>query len=203
MNEVQKLIVIRQLNDALNIRNNSSSILIHILWLNFSVFVYREKNDDQSKSWKNSFKRLNVNDQSVIIKLSNDSTKFRSTMIKSYYDDNHDLADSSWIIINSSFTAFISKLSNMSQSNVQLTASIDQNSESEVFSNSFKRDRDRFRKYFALTAYLSFVFNTIDDLDLALTFVFVSISIVNFAVISKFHSIVHIALSQFAAFRQK
>jgi hypothetical protein len=50
MNKVRKLIVIRQLNDALNIRNNSSSILIHNLSLNSDVFVYREKNDNQSKS---------------------------------------------------------------------------------------------------------------------------------------------------------
>jgi hypothetical protein len=50
MNEVRKLNVIRQLNDALNIRNDQSSNLIHNLSLNFIVFVYREKNDDQSKS---------------------------------------------------------------------------------------------------------------------------------------------------------
>jgi hypothetical protein len=50
MNEIRKLIVIRQLNDALNIQNDSSSILIHNLSLNFDVLVYREKNDNQSKS---------------------------------------------------------------------------------------------------------------------------------------------------------
>jgi hypothetical protein len=50
MNEVRKLNVIRQLNDALNIRNDSSSILIHNLSLNSDVLVYREKNDNQSKS---------------------------------------------------------------------------------------------------------------------------------------------------------
>jgi hypothetical protein len=56
MNEIRKLIDTRQLNDALNIRNDSFSILIHNLSLNFDVLVYREKNDNQSKSWKNSFK---------------------------------------------------------------------------------------------------------------------------------------------------
>ncbi len=50
MNEVRKSIVIRQLNDALNTRNDSSSTLIHNLSLNFNVLVYRKKNDDQSKS---------------------------------------------------------------------------------------------------------------------------------------------------------
>jgi hypothetical protein len=50
MNEVRKLNAIRQLNDALNIRNDSSSILIHNLSLNSDVLVYREKNENQSKS---------------------------------------------------------------------------------------------------------------------------------------------------------
>jgi hypothetical protein len=43
MNEVWKSIVARQMNDALNIRNDLFSILIHVLSLNFNVFVYREK----------------------------------------------------------------------------------------------------------------------------------------------------------------
>jgi hypothetical protein len=44
MNKVRKLIVTRQLNDALNTRNDSFSILIHCLSLSFDVLVYREKN---------------------------------------------------------------------------------------------------------------------------------------------------------------
>jgi hypothetical protein len=107
INEVRKLNVIRQLNDALNIRNDSSSTLIHSLSLNSDVLVYREKNDNQSESWKNSFKLLNINDELAIIEFSNDSTKFRSTMIKSYHDDNHDFENSS--SIDSSFTTFVSK----------------------------------------------------------------------------------------------
>jgi hypothetical protein len=50
MNEVRKSIATRQLNDALNTRNDSFSILIHNLSLNSDVLVYRERNDDQSKS---------------------------------------------------------------------------------------------------------------------------------------------------------
>jgi hypothetical protein len=116
MKEIRKSIVIRQLNDALNIRNDSSSILIYNLSLNSDILVYREKNDSQSESWKISFKLLNINDESTIIELSNDSTKFRSTMIKSYYDDNH-LENSSLFIsiIDFSFIAFISKSSSMFQ----------------------------------------------------------------------------------------
>jgi hypothetical protein len=202
MNEVRKSIVIRQLNDALNIRNDSSSTLIHNLSLNSDVLVYRERNDSQSKSWKDSFKFLNINDESAIIELSSDSTKFRSTVIKFYYDDNHFENSSLFIsIIDLSFIALISKSSNMSQSNDQFVVSIDQKSKSKILSS--KRDRDRSRKYLASTAYLSFVFNTTDDLDLAFVLVFASISIFALAVIIKLDSIVHIALSQFAAFRQK
>ncbi len=50
MNKVRKLIVTRQLNDALNIRNDSFSILIHYLSLNSDILVYCERNDNQSKS---------------------------------------------------------------------------------------------------------------------------------------------------------
>jgi hypothetical protein len=160
--------------------------------------MYRERNDNQSESWKNSFKFLNINDESMIIKLSSHSTKFRSTTIKSYYDDHVDLENSSFFvsIIDFLIIAFASKSLIMSQSNDQFVAS-NQKSESEIFSNSFKRDRDRSRKYFASTAYLSFVFSTTVDFVLDLT----SISL--FVVAFKFDSIVHIVLSQFAAFRQK
>jgi hypothetical protein len=50
MNEVRKLIAARQVNDALNIRNDSFSILIHALSLNSDVLVYRENNSNQSES---------------------------------------------------------------------------------------------------------------------------------------------------------
>jgi hypothetical protein len=196
MNEVRKSIAARQVNDALNIRNDSFSILIHVLSLNFDVFVYREDNNNQFESWKDSFKLLNTNDESVIIELSNDSTKFRSTTIKSYHDDHVDLENSSLFIsiIDFSIIASASKSSNMSRSNDQFAVS-NQESKFEIFSNSSKRDRDRSRKHFASIAYLSFVFSTTVDLA------FASISL--FAVAFKFDSIVHIALSQFAAFRQK
>jgi hypothetical protein len=80
--------------------------------------VYRENNSNQSKSWRDSFKLLNTNDESVIIELSSDSTKFRSTTIKSYYDDNHLENSSLFISITDlSIIASASKSSNMSRSN--------------------------------------------------------------------------------------
>jgi hypothetical protein len=50
MNEIRKSIVARQVNDALNTRNDSFSILIHALSLNSDVLVYRENNSNQSES---------------------------------------------------------------------------------------------------------------------------------------------------------
>jgi uncharacterized protein YaiI (UPF0178 family) len=50
MNEVRKSIVARQVNDALNTRNDSFSSLIHVLSLNSNVLVYRERNSNQSES---------------------------------------------------------------------------------------------------------------------------------------------------------
>ncbi len=134
----------------------------------------------------------------MIIELSSDSTKFRSTTIKSYYDDNLDFENSSLFIsitdLNFLIIASVSKSSNMSRSNDQFVVS-NQESKSEIFSNSSKRDRDRSRKHFASIAYLSFVFSTTVDLALA------SISL--FAVAFKFDSIIHIVFSQFAESRQK
>ncbi len=141
----------------------------------------------------------------MIIELSSGSTKFRSTTIKSYYDDHVDLENSPLSIsitdLNSLIIATVSESSNMpspndqSQPDDQFAASDDQESEPETSSDSSKRGRGRPRKYFASAAYLSFVFSTTVDLALA------SVSL--FAVASKLDSIVHTALSQFAAFRQK
>jgi hypothetical protein len=50
MNEVRKLIAARQVNDALNTRNDPFSTLIHALSLNSDVLMYREGNSNQSRS---------------------------------------------------------------------------------------------------------------------------------------------------------
>jgi hypothetical protein len=48
--EVQKFIAIRQMNDALNTRNDLTIILIHELSLNSLVLIFRENKDNQSES---------------------------------------------------------------------------------------------------------------------------------------------------------
>ncbi len=50
MKEVQKFIVIRQMNDALNTRNDLIIILIHELSLNSFVLMFRESKDNQSET---------------------------------------------------------------------------------------------------------------------------------------------------------
>jgi hypothetical protein len=54
--------------------------------LNSQVLVFREGNE-----WKGPFRLLSIQDETMIIDLSNNSTKFRSTSIKSYYqnENNH------------------------------------------------------------------------------------------------------------------
>jgi hypothetical protein len=50
MKKVQKFIAIRQMNDALNTRNDLIIILIHELSLNSFVLIFRESKDNQSES---------------------------------------------------------------------------------------------------------------------------------------------------------
>jgi hypothetical protein len=50
MNEVRKFNAIRQMNDVLNTRNQSSITLIHDLPLNSFVLIFRKDNTDQSES---------------------------------------------------------------------------------------------------------------------------------------------------------
>ncbi len=85
MKEVQKFIVIHQMNDALNIRNDFIIILIHELSLNSFVLIFRESKDNQLERWKESFKLLSIQSELTIIELSNESIKFRSISVKSYY----------------------------------------------------------------------------------------------------------------------
>jgi hypothetical protein len=50
MNKVKQLVIICQMNDALNTQNQSSITSIHDLSLNFQVLVFRESNIEHSES---------------------------------------------------------------------------------------------------------------------------------------------------------
>jgi hypothetical protein len=64
--------------------------LIHELSLNSFVLIFRENKSNQSEAWKESFKLLSIQSESAIVELSNESIKFRSISLKSYYqNDDH------------------------------------------------------------------------------------------------------------------
>jgi hypothetical protein len=90
MKKVRKSIATRQMNDVLNMQNDSIKILIHDSSLNSLVLVYLERNVDQSKSWKDLYKLLSIKNESIMIETFNDSSKFRSIVIKSYYENDTD-----------------------------------------------------------------------------------------------------------------
>ncbi len=99
---------------------------------------------------------LNIQDESAIIELSNESIKFRSTSVKSYYQDDHHTDDE-----NSSSTSILSLIES---SNIpSFTESEDDHSaiDSIVRTESVKRDRERPRKYPVPIAYLNFTLNSI------------------------------------------
>ncbi len=165
--EIQKFIATRQMNDALNTRNEFIIILIHELSLNSSLLIFRENKDNQSESWKESFKLLSIQSESAIIELSNELIKFRIILLKSYYqnddhaDNNDELSFSSTessieLLIESSIESSVESIDEF-QDNLTTMDSI-------VFIASVKRGRDRSRKYSALIAYLNFMLNAIISL---------------------------------------
>ena len=85
MDEMRKIHANRQINDVLNIRNGPNSTLIHGLPFNSLVLVYRESKTDRSGTWKKPHKLLDVQGETVILKLSSGLTKFRTTSVKPYY----------------------------------------------------------------------------------------------------------------------
>jgi hypothetical protein len=156
MNEIKRFMTTRRVNDALNTRNNSSIASIHDLLLNFSILMFHENNIEHSESWKESFRLLSIQNESVIIDLSSESTKFRSTSIQSYYQDEN-------IHSNENLSSDQSKVVSIIESSHQLDQTT---TDSAVFTALIKRERDRSRKFSASIAYISFMFN-ISNIDLS------------------------------------
>jgi hypothetical protein len=194
MKKVRKTIASRQMNDVLNMRNDSSTILIHDLSLNSLVLMYRDRNVDQSQSWKDSYKSLSIENESAVIETTSESTKFRATFIKSYHENDIDSNSiKSLFTFNESSQSFIE----FARSFIESQSIISQSDDVSIDQESTKRDRDRLRKYFTLTAYLSFIFNN-DSIDSNLVIVLALV----LTFVAKFETN-HTSLSQFAAFRQK
>jgi hypothetical protein len=162
MNEVRKFNAFRQMNDVLNTRNESFTSLIHDLSLNSQVLMFREDNIDQSESWKESFKLLSIQSESAIVELSSESIKFRSTSIKSYYQDDHTDDENSL----SSFTSNMSSFIKFEDDHFAVNSIVHTLIHLELFAfESSKRDRDRSRKYSISIAYLNFTLNSITSFD--------------------------------------
>ncbi len=130
-----------------------------------------------------------------MIDISNESTKFRATSVKSYSENDTDSNSiESLLTFNESSQSFIELTRTFIESqSVAFQSIMSQLDDASIDQESAKRDRDRFRKYFASTVYLNFIFNN-DSIDSNLAFVL--------AFVVKFETN-HTSLSQFAAFRQK
>jgi hypothetical protein len=182
MNEVRKFNAIRQINDVLNTRNELIITLIHELSLNSLVLIFREDNIDQSESWKESFKLLSIQNESAIIELSNESIKFQSTSVKSYYQDDHIDDENSSSSFTSNMSSFIESQNDsiidsiLSQSSNTISLIESQNDHFAIdsivrilihheFFASSKRDRERSRKYSISIAYFNFILNSIISFD--------------------------------------
>jgi hypothetical protein len=116
------------------------------LSLNLLVLIFRKNNIDQSESWKESFKLLSIQSESAIVELSNESIKFRSISVKSYYQNDHadnENSSSSFIEFENNHFAIVSII------RIEL----------------IKCDRERSRKYSASIAYLNFTLNSIINID--------------------------------------
>jgi hypothetical protein len=160
MNEMRKLHAIRQINDPLNTRNDSI-FLTHDLSLNSLVLIFRKSNIDQLKSWKESFKLLSIQSESTIVELSSESTKFRSTSIKSYYQNHdHTVDENSLFSSTSNMSSFIEFEDDYFA--IDLIIRILIYLEYLAFESS-KRDRDRSRKYSIWIANHNFTLNSITD----------------------------------------
>ncbi len=106
---------------------------------------------------------LSIQNESAIIELSNDSTKFRSTSVKSYHQDqNSSSTDVDQSDIYSSLEFSSLEHNNLDRIHSDLADSIVLTTdESTSLIESIKRDRGRSRKYLASIA--NVIFNAIID----------------------------------------
>jgi hypothetical protein len=93
MAEVRKLTAFRQISAALNARNGFDPVARDPmkLPLQSEICVWRE-----NKEWQGPYKVLAHEGHNVILKLPNDPTNFRLTMVASYFrSDDQDISDTS------------------------------------------------------------------------------------------------------------
>ncbi|KAI0999598.1 hypothetical protein K3495_g8602 [Podosphaera aphanis] len=88
MDETNKLRAWRQVADPLGQRNGPSTSSIHSLTLGSNVLVRREGQTSRSGLWTCPYELPGTENETFVIKLLNGPTKFRSTVVKPYYDSN-------------------------------------------------------------------------------------------------------------------
>ncbi len=99
---------------------------------------------------------LSIQNESMIIDLSSESTKFRSISIKSYYQNENNHLIKNFSSLNEFDTISIIEFS------YQLNQTI---TDSAIFTELIKRERDRSRKFLASIAYINFMLNIIINVD--------------------------------------
>ena len=86
MNEIRNIHAKRQIDDALNTRNESIIISLHNLFINSNVLVWRKNNADKIDKWTSSFKLLEIENEVCRINLSSSFIEFKTTIVKSYLE---------------------------------------------------------------------------------------------------------------------
>jgi hypothetical protein len=82
--EVRRLYAERQVNDALAMRNGPNTTTTLSLPLQSDIRVWREKG-----GWKGPYKLLAVDGETCTVDMPHGPTKFRSTVVKPYYREEH------------------------------------------------------------------------------------------------------------------
>ena len=172
MNEVRKHIASRQIKNAFNIRNESSTISIRDFSLNSKILIFRENIENQADAWKESYKFFDLKNEAVIIEFLRKSTRFRIIIIKSYYRSNNaEKAEHSSLSIDEKKESenSIDQISfifiDRDDSEVIELSNVS-NIESSVV-QSIKRDRERSRKFsvqinFVIQSDICFLMNNFD-----------------------------------------
>ena len=90
MKEVRKITASRQINDAVNTKNNFFIDSIHDLSLKVEIFVFRKSNAGRTKKWRKSYKLLTLKKKQAVVELFSGSTRFRITSVKPYHRKNQE-----------------------------------------------------------------------------------------------------------------
>ena len=84
--EIKKMNAKRQMKNVLNVQNNSFTIVVHDLFLNSTILIFRKNETNRANAWNFFYTFFNVQNESTIIDLSNDLISFKIISIRSYHD---------------------------------------------------------------------------------------------------------------------